>query len=48
MSEEDMPPLEDFGDEIKSIQYNKPKNFGNEDYTKPNTRHLEDEEKQKE
>ena len=28
MSEEDLPPLDDFSDEIKSVQYNKPKNYG--------------------
>lgn len=43
MSDDEMPPLDDFSDEIKSIQYNKPKDYGSEDYTKANVRHLEDE-----
>lgn len=49
MSDQDCPPLEDFEEDIKTISYtHKTENKGNnEDYTKPNVRHLEDEEKQK-
>lgn len=44
---DDLPPLEDFEDEIKTIQYTKPKTYGEEDYAKPDIRYL-DEEEQKE
>lgn len=37
----DLPPLDDFESEIKEIQYNKPKNYGSEDYAKPDPRFLE-------
>ena len=49
MSEEDMPDLDDFEDNLKTVQYtnNKSKYNNEEDYTKPNIRHMEDQEKQK-
>ncbi len=40
MSDDDLPPLDDYSDQIKSIPYNKPKNYSSEDYTKVNTRHM--------
>jgi hypothetical protein len=48
MSDDEMPPLDDFEEDIKTISYNhKPKNTpSQEDYTKPNARHIEDEIKQ--
>lgn len=44
MSEEDMPDLDDFEDNLKTVQYtnNKSKYNNEEDYTKPNIRHMED------
>ena len=38
---DDLPPLDDFEDEIKNIQYNKPKDYGSVDYAKPDARFLE-------
>lgn len=48
MSDEEMPPLDDFEEDIKTISYNhKPHSKPSpEDYTKPNPRHIEDEIKQ--
>jgi hypothetical protein len=43
----DLPPLDDFEDEIKEIKYNKPKNYGSEDYAKPDPRFLEEEDQKK-
>lgn len=41
--DQDLPPLDDFEDEIKSLQYNKTtQNKSDEDYTKMNVRHIED------
>ena len=49
MDEDELPPLDDFEEDIKTINYShKPQKASNEDYTKPNVRHLEDEQKQKE
>lgn len=44
-----MPVLDDFEENLKTIQYtNKAvKTKNEEDYTKPNVRYIEDEEKQK-
>lgn len=49
MSDDDMPALDDFEENLKTIQYTHkpPKTVSQEDYTKPNVRHIEDEEKQK-
>lgn len=48
MSDNEMPPLDDFEEDIKTISYNhKPHTKPSaEDYTKPNARHIEDEKKQ--
>jgi hypothetical protein len=50
MSDDELPPLDDFEQDIKTISYSqKPQGAASgEDYTKPNVRHLEDEAKQKE
>lgn len=51
MSDDDMPPLDDFEENLKTIQYTQkplqPQLKNAEDYTKPTLRFLEDEEKQK-
>jgi hypothetical protein len=48
MSDDEMPVLDDFEENLKAVQYAKPaKTISQEDYTKPNVRHIEDEEKQK-
>lgn len=49
MSDDEMPPLDDFEENLKTIQYTKKQTASksSEDYTKPNLRHIEDEEKQK-
>ena len=50
MSDDDMPALDDFEEDIKTVAYthNPPNKSSAEDYTKPNLRHIEDEQKQKE
>lgn len=49
MSDDEMPALDDFEENLKTIQYTKKQTASksSEDYTKPNLRHIEDEEKQK-
>ena len=49
MSDDEMPALDDFEENLKTIQYAKkqPASKSSEDYTKPNLRHIEDEEKQR-
>lgn len=49
MSDDEMPPLDDFEENLKTIQYTKKQTASknSEDYTNPNLRHIEDEEKQK-
>ena len=45
MSDAEMPVLDDFKENLKAIQYNAKQNktVSQEDYTKPNVRHIEDE-----
>jgi hypothetical protein len=43
MSDDDMPALDDFEENLKAVQYAKPSKPSQEDYTKPNLRHIEDE-----
>ena len=49
MSDDECPALDDFEEDIKTISYShKAKGSSTEeDYTKPNVRHLEDQQKQK-
>lgn len=49
MSDDDMPQLDDFEENLKTVQYAKKQSASksSEDYTKPNLRHIEDEERQK-
>lgn len=45
MSDDELPPLDDFEQDIKTVEYShKPQGKPSaEDYTKPNARHIEDE-----
>ena len=47
--DDDVPPLQDFEEELKTINVtSKTQNKSSEDYTKPNTRYIEDQNIQKE